>query len=637
MSPRGVSDVVEVKSSSSEESLTFTEDVYESTPAARRLRGGRRKRQPTVDLTADESAAKKKRKPARRGKSSVEGERDKTSSTTGREDAAGEGGARLTATAIGGYNRFAANCIGSRGKGQRRRKQESSFGGHNEDKVLGRRYRDEEESPPKAERTPLGRVKQQRGPQRLELLSSEGSRRNGGGCQAAVSMVSPLLPVPPPPPRPEQWPHHFKLSPLKKELAGDFDGRSSVSTTAATVSSVGLRTRVNRRRGDDLSQPQPLKVNATIKGENDESNDGACGQPERSAGRSRQRQARNRGQVVQPESSAGQAGEGRREKASGPRGRSPSRSAAGAAFCEEPRTCSASGGAARERTSCRNTAEDIPRQRTRRRSDDGAAAKASGDKWAEPKDKRRKVRRRKERGASKPQETKDEIDSDWEWKGPQSSSSSGVVYLRNGEPIEVERLCPVRGCHETVPASELDSHILARHQGSSHAAEVRRRFENERAFKERRQKPAEERPKFAGVRCPTPLVGLLLAQGSTSWVPVNYRPHPEIEKALAEGGFQQHPQQGWTLARICASLIYSCRIERIGKMRERCLEELLSRTYQPIMEKLPRAYRNGDLEPIWEAMCVAYRRRTLTMDERATDLVRTMEAADYDSFPFGNR
>ncbi|KAF4685073.1 hypothetical protein FOZ60_006895 [Perkinsus olseni] len=308
-------------------------------------------------------------------------------------------------------------------------------------------------------------------------------------------------------------------------------------------------------------------------------------------------------------------------KASDPRGRSPSRSAAGAAFSEEPRSCSGSGGTARGRAQYRSPAEDTSRQRTRRRSDDGAVAKASGDKRAEPRNTQRKARRRKERGGSKPQETKDEIDSDWEWKGPQSSSSSGEVYLRNGEPIEVERLCPVRGCHETVPASELDSHILARHQGSSHAAEVRRRFENERAFKERKEKPAEERPKFAGVRCPTPLVGLLLAQGSTSWVPVNYRPHPEIEKALAEGGFQQHPQQGWTLARICASLIYSCRIERIGKMRERCLEELLSRTYQPIMEKLPRAERNGELEPIRQAMCVAYKRRTMSMDQRATVLL----------------
>ncbi|KAF4753499.1 hypothetical protein FOZ63_016863 [Perkinsus olseni] len=334
----------------------------------------------------------------------------------------------------------------------------------------------------------------------------------------------------------------------------------------------------------------------------------------------------SRTRVVQPESSAGLAGEDRREKASDPRGRSPSRSAAGVAFSKEPRSCFASGGTARGSTQYRSLAEDTSRQWTKRRSDDGAVAKASGDKRAEPRNRQRRARRRKERGGSKPQETKDEIDSDWEWKGvpsqsSSSSSSSGEVYLRNGEPIEVERLCPVRGCHETVPASELDSHILARHQGSSHAAEVRRRFENERAFKERKEKPAEERPKFAGVRCPTPLVGLLLAQGSTSWVPVNYRPHPEIEKGLAEGGFQQHPQQGWTLARICASLIYSCRIERIGKMRERCLEELLSRVYQPIMEKLPRTERNGELEPIRQAMCEAYKRRTMSMDHRATVLL----------------
>ncbi|KAF4685074.1 hypothetical protein FOZ60_006896 [Perkinsus olseni] len=97
-------------------------------------------------------------------------------------------------------------------------------------------------------------------------------------------------------------------------------------------------------------------------------------------------------------------------------------------------------------------------------------------------------------------------------------------------------------------------------------------------FREREENPAGERPKIAGVRCPTPLVGLLLAKGTTSSVPANYRPHPEIGRALAEGEFQQHPREGWTLARICASLIYSCRIERIGKMRERCLEELLSRT-----------------------------------------------------------
>ncbi|KAF4683321.1 hypothetical protein FOZ63_016750, partial [Perkinsus olseni] len=232
------------------------------------------------------------------------------------------------------------------------------------------------------------RAKQQRGPQRLEPLSSEGSRRNGGGSQAAVSVVSP----PPPPRRAEQWPYPVKLSPLKKELAGDFDGRSSVSTAAATESSVGLRTRVNSRRGgDDVPQPQPLKVDAAIKDESEELDDRACVQGEPSARSSRQRHAPNRGQVVQPESSAGQAGEGRREKASDPRGRSPSRSAAGAAFSEERRTCSGSRGTARERTSCRNTAEDIPRQRTRRLSDDGAVAKASGDKRAEPRNAERKT------------------------------------------------------------------------------------------------------------------------------------------------------------------------------------------------------------------------------------------------------
>ncbi|KAF4707168.1 hypothetical protein FOZ63_025172 [Perkinsus olseni] len=157
MSPRGVSDVVEVKSSSSEESLTFTEDVYERTPAARRLKGGRRKRRQTVDLTADEGAAKKRREPARRGRSSVEGAVDKTSSTPSRGDVAGEGGARPAASATGGYNRFAANCIGSRGKGQKRRKHEASLGDHDEDKILGRRYRDEDECQPKVERTPAGR------------------------------------------------------------------------------------------------------------------------------------------------------------------------------------------------------------------------------------------------------------------------------------------------------------------------------------------------------------------------------------------------------------------------------------------------------------------------------------------------
>ncbi|KAF4753498.1 hypothetical protein FOZ63_016862 [Perkinsus olseni] len=223
------------------------------------------------------------------------------------------------------------------------------------------------------------------------------------------------------------------------------------------------------------------------------------------------------------------------------------------------------------------------------------------------------------RGGPEPQKQEEELDSDWEWCEPRVTRRAG--YRRNRKRNEVDRRCPVRGCHAMVDPSELERHILAQHQGSSHAAEIRRRFEDERAFREREENPAGERPKIAGVKCPTPLVGLLLAKGTTSSVPANYRPHPEIGRALAEGELQQHPREGWTLARICASLIYSCRIERIGKMRERCLEELLSRTYQPIMEKLPRAYRNGDLEPIRQAMCEAYRRRTLPMDERATVLL----------------
>ncbi|KAF4724316.1 hypothetical protein FOZ63_001571 [Perkinsus olseni] len=225
-----------------------------------------------------------------------------------------------------------------------------------------------------------------------------------------------------------------------------------------------------------------------------------------------------------------------------------------------------------------------------------------------------------ERGWPEPQGgEEEELYSDWEWCDPPVTRRA--AFRRNRKRNEVDRRCPVRGCHAVVDPSELASHILAQHQGSSYAAEIRRRFEDERAFREREENPTEERPKIAGVRCPTPLVGLLLAKGTTSSVPANYRPHPEIGRALAEGGFQQHPREGWTLARICASLIYSCRIERIGKMRERCLEELLSRVYQPIMEKLPKAYRNGDLEPICEAMCEAYKRRTLPMDERATVLL----------------
>ncbi|EER18274.1 hypothetical protein Pmar_PMAR005179 [Perkinsus marinus ATCC 50983] len=248
-----------------------------------------------------------------------------------------------------------------------------------------------------------------------------------------------------------------------------------------------------------------------------------------------------------------------------------------------------------------------------RRFDDAVVANEAGGGRAAPEKKRKKKRR----GKPKPKEGNNGIDSDWEWNDAQVGHTDG------GMPDEAERTCPVRGCHETILTLNLDSHILARHQGSSHAADIRRRYENERAFRERKEKPAEERPRIAGVRCPTPLVGILLAHGSTSLVSANYRPHPEIEKALAEVGPEQRQQaqQDWTLARICARLVCSCRIERIGKMRERSLVELLGRVHQSVTSNLPKSKRNGKLGPIKEAMCKTYRQRTLSVDLRATVLL----------------
>ncbi|KAF4738024.1 hypothetical protein FOZ62_030633, partial [Perkinsus olseni] len=124
-----------------------------------------------------------------------------------------------------------------------------------------------------------------------------------------------------------------------------------------------------------------------------------------------------------------------------------------------------------------------------------------------------------ERRWPEPQEQEEELYSDWEWCDPPVTRRA--AYRRNRKRNEVDWRCPVRGCHAAVEPSELESHILAQHQGSSHAAEIRRRFEDERAFREREENPAGERPKIAGVRCPTPLVGLLLAKGTTSSVPAN--------------------------------------------------------------------------------------------------------------------
>ncbi|KAF4677551.1 hypothetical protein FOL47_000939 [Perkinsus chesapeaki] len=632
MSPRGAHHVEEVKSSSSEESPTFSKDLYEMTLAAKRLRVGQRKHQTEkVDLTKEEEENNSpvERRPwwqrrdrdrsVQRDRRSNHGSQsyssphpspppppppppqrpyDRGSSVRRRTDGSDSQppppppppppAQRIP------YNRFAANCVGTEGPSQWGRRREWSAESR-EDKVLGRRYRRKDARRQGSE----GNLQEERNGAPWQNYCSGGQEGGGPGpiCQTQPAGSEAEIPR-----RRRRRETSLIRAPEKKAPVAINWGESQSS--APTVATSGNAWGTSRQSWDDVdaSSSSPRGGRAS----------GVKRKKLTKKSREWNKKAKVEGLPDVPR-------EGDRHEA-GP-----------------ARTSSDGGVADAGNASGLNmkgqgeaVGVELSSPSTRRSSASSSGTPASLGKEAHGADGmsrggercRKKQRKRPKSGKkAKAEEGKrDEIDSDWEWQKPKEQKAVEETYLRNGVVTEVERECPVRGCHEMLSASGMDNHVLAKHQGSNHAAEIRRKYEVARAFEERKSRPPTERPKIAGVFCPTPLVGVLLARGTTTSVPVSYHLHRDIEKALDEGGAGLPPQQ-WTLARLCASLICSCRIERIGKMRERCLGHLLTRTYQPIMEELPRADRNGEVAPIRKAMCEAYRRKSITLEERATVLL----------------